>query len=278
MDLQLYTPPTAEIVSLVQAKAHMRVDTSADDVYIGDLIRAAREHVEHRTGRQLVCATYRLYMDTCPTTIQLPRPPVVAVNSIKYTDSAGVQQTEAAAVYSLLPHREPAEIVEAYGQSWSTCRGDTNDVVVEYVAGHAAPFTTAFATDTCTVSGRTFADADIVRVFSTDGDPPTITGGGELSELTDYHVRDWADPDFTLAAAAGGAAIDLADDGTGTHFIGEARLVGAGELRACIHAILMLVAHWYEHREAVTEGKADVSTPMGVESLIANARILGAHS
>lgn len=37
------------------------------------------------------------------------------------------------------------------------------------------------------------------------------------------------------------------------------------------HAILMLVAHWYENREAISEGRM-VPTPMAVEALIGNER------
>ncbi len=38
------------------------------------------------------------------------------------------------------------------------------------------------------------------------------------------------------------------------------------------HAILMLVAHWYENRAATTEARI-ASVPMGVEALIANERV-----
>jgi len=40
-------------------------------------------------------------------------------------------------------------------------------------------------------------------------------------------------------------------------------------------AIKMLAAHWYEHREAVTDGRAPVEVPMAVESLLWMHRVKG---
>jgi len=40
-------------------------------------------------------------------------------------------------------------------------------------------------------------------------------------------------------------------------------------------AIKMLAAHWYEHREAVTDGRAPVEVPMAVESLLWAHRVKG---
>lgn len=40
------------------------------------------------------------------------------------------------------------------------------------------------------------------------------------------------------------------------------------------HAILLLVSHWYENREAVTIGQAPAALPMAVEALLAPWRLL----
>ena len=55
----LVTAPTEEPVSLAEAKLHLRVDYTNDDVLIGALITAARQHAENDTRRALVTQTWR---------------------------------------------------------------------------------------------------------------------------------------------------------------------------------------------------------------------------
>ena len=45
MALKLITAPAAEPVSTSEAKSHLRVDTTADDTYIGTLMTVARHAV-----------------------------------------------------------------------------------------------------------------------------------------------------------------------------------------------------------------------------------------
>ncbi len=96
----LVTAPTAEPVSLAEAKLHLRVDDNADDVLIGALITAARQHAEHDTRRALVTQTWKLVLDAFPeSVITLDRAPVSAVVSVVYTDPDGVSQTLAPGGY-----------------------------------------------------------------------------------------------------------------------------------------------------------------------------------
>ena len=66
MSLQLVTAPTEEPVSLVEAKLHLRVDFSEDDLLITALIAAARQAAETLTGRQLVTARWKYILDSFP--------------------------------------------------------------------------------------------------------------------------------------------------------------------------------------------------------------------
>jgi len=70
-------------VTTAEAKAHMRVDTSADDTYIAALIAAATGMAELYTRRRLVRSTWCLYLDKFPVlpknTIELPYPPLASV-------------------------------------------------------------------------------------------------------------------------------------------------------------------------------------------------------
>lgn len=131
--------PTAEPVTLAEAKAHCRIDMTADDTLVGSLIVAAREWVESRLGQQLMPATWRLKLDCFPAwEMELPRPPLTAVSSIGYVDSAGSTQTLSSTLYRVDTDSLPSRVTPAYGQVWPATRGQTHDVTVTYTAGYAS--------------------------------------------------------------------------------------------------------------------------------------------
>lgn len=58
--------PSAEPVTLAEAKAHLRIDHSSEDDLLAGLIRAAREEVERATGLALIEQGWRLVLDAWP--------------------------------------------------------------------------------------------------------------------------------------------------------------------------------------------------------------------
>ncbi len=54
MALQITTEPLVEPISLIEAKLHLRVSTTADDALITQLIRAARIYCENYQGRPYI--------------------------------------------------------------------------------------------------------------------------------------------------------------------------------------------------------------------------------
>ena len=140
MVLTQKTAPTLEPVTLVEAKAHLKVTRDTENPLIAAYIRAAREYAEIFTGRQLVTATWQLYLDTFPAyEIRLPRPPLSSVGSIKYNDVDGAQQTWSNTEYDQDTKSEPGRVALAYGESFPNIRGgEINTIIVEYDAGYAA--------------------------------------------------------------------------------------------------------------------------------------------
>ncbi len=149
------TPPAAEPVSLVEIKAHCRVDISDDDALLGGLIVAARQHVESLTRRQLINATWRLSLDAFPgvtrhvggwprsaaegADIRLPRPRLQSVTSITYLDAAGAAQTLSPSSYTVSGDEEPGRIALAPGSDWPDTQADRiNAVQITYVSGYGA--------------------------------------------------------------------------------------------------------------------------------------------
>jgi uncharacterized phiE125 gp8 family phage protein len=140
MALKLITAPAAEPVSASEAKSHMRVDTTADDTYIGTLITVARQNVENHLRRALINQTWELVLDEFPAGVfRLPKPPLVSVTSIKYTDEDAVEATFSSANYLVDTDTEPGRVVLKNGVSWpAVTLKEAGAVRVRYVAGYGA--------------------------------------------------------------------------------------------------------------------------------------------
>lgn len=138
MGLTLKVAPSVEPVTLAEAKLHCKVDTTDDDALITALIVAARQQAEHRTGRALVTQQWELTLDRFVERIALPRPALVSVQSVKYLDDNGVQQTLANTEYQVVTSELVGFIQSAYGKSWPSCRVQPDSVVIAYTCGYGA--------------------------------------------------------------------------------------------------------------------------------------------
>lgn len=139
MGLKVITAPTVEPVTLTEAKLHSRVDGSDDDDLIEMMISSARQHAEQITERALAPTTFCLYLDAFPEDgIRIPRPPVTAITSVQYVDTAGDLQTMDAGDYSLDDAQEPSWLLLSYGESWPNTLDVANAVRVTYTAGYSA--------------------------------------------------------------------------------------------------------------------------------------------
>jgi uncharacterized phiE125 gp8 family phage protein len=126
------TAPTAEPVTRADAKSHLRIEHDAE---------AAREEVETYLNRQLMTATWDLYLDAFPigrSPLLLPKNPVQSVTSITYTDTASGAQTFSSASYSSDVYSEPARIVLKSTAQWPEVLSVPNVVKVRFVAGYTS--------------------------------------------------------------------------------------------------------------------------------------------
>lgn len=139
MALKLITAATALAVSLIEAKAHLRVDTSDDDTLITAMITAATEAAEQMTGRAIMPQTWDLTLDVFPFDIELTRVPVASITSVIYTDTNGAEQTLSQSAYSLHNYDDfgSAYVSPIYDTEWPATRDQANAVKVRYVAGYA---------------------------------------------------------------------------------------------------------------------------------------------
>ena len=132
MGLKLVSAPAVEPLTLAEAKAHLRLDTDADDAYVSGLIVAARERVELFLRRALITQTYEYTIDRFPVNaylvyttsfMDLPRPPLQSVEWIKYIDTAGKQQTLPPDAYVVdASSNEMGRVALAWNQFWPITR------------------------------------------------------------------------------------------------------------------------------------------------------------
>lgn len=133
---KIITPATAEPVNVEDAKDHLRVDGSDEDMLITALIPTAREYAEHYTGRALARQTVEQVLPAFPAEeIALDLGPAASVTFIKYTDSNGDEQTLGSDQYLLNTYGSAKTIERAYGVTWPATRGP-NAVRVRYETGY----------------------------------------------------------------------------------------------------------------------------------------------
>jgi uncharacterized phiE125 gp8 family phage protein len=188
MALMLTSAPAVEPVTVNEAKAHLRVDGSAEDTLIASLILTSRLHIETALGLALITQSWRLTLDAWPAAreLALPLRPLQAVDEVRVLSAGGDPTVVAASQYLI----------------------DVASVPPRLIRRSALPA------------------------------PDEMAAGIEI--------------DFTAG-------------------YGD----GAGDVPAPIRqALLMLVAHWYEHRDPVEVGAAEASVPAPVGELLAPYRMM----
>jgi uncharacterized phiE125 gp8 family phage protein len=140
MGLTLTAAPGTEPIALAEAKLHCKVDVTDDDALITALIVAARRLAEQQTGRALVTQQWKQTLDAFPVAaIALDLPPLQTVESLKYYDTDGAQQTLAAGTDYTVHTSTPLGLVApAYGTTWPATRDMLEAVEIAFTAGYGA--------------------------------------------------------------------------------------------------------------------------------------------
>lgn len=136
MPLTLTTPPAIEPVTLAEAKAHLKLDTDADDALITTLIAAARARAEWHTGRALITQSWTLWLDAWPQVIALPLPPLQAVTSVTTYGRDGAAHVLDASTYFV--DTIAGRIALKDGHAPPTDLRRLNAVAVAFTAGYGS--------------------------------------------------------------------------------------------------------------------------------------------
>lgn len=160
--IQVTAPPTRELMNMGEARQYLRIeeDETEDDAVIAAMLRAAQERCETYTGRALLSRQYRLYLDRWPgqaspaywegwrtgyqgdldgpvkAWVDLPRPPLVSVETVTTYDDSDAGQVWPATSYYVDTASVPGRIVKRKGQTWPTADRAANAIEIDYTAGY----------------------------------------------------------------------------------------------------------------------------------------------
>lgn len=134
MRVLVITPPAA-IVALAMAKDHLRVTTNDEDALITGYIAAAQSSIDGPLGwlgRSIVPQILEARTSSFGRLDRLPFGPVISVESVEYTDAAGIEQTVDPDRYEI----SEGGLTLTEASSWPAARAGAEAVRVRYQAGY----------------------------------------------------------------------------------------------------------------------------------------------
>jgi uncharacterized phiE125 gp8 family phage protein len=135
MGYRVIIPPTAEPITLEEAKRHLRVVFADEDAEIAGFITAARMMLEQRINRVLMPQT--IETSVYPHGLFFPVLPARSVVNISYVDNAGATVPLDSAFYVTDFYQEPPLLLPAYGISWPAAQAGS-PLRIRYEAGYAS--------------------------------------------------------------------------------------------------------------------------------------------
>jgi len=243
MSIKKAVSPIKEVISLTEAKAHLRVTGSSDDTYITTLIVAARLWTERFLNTPLMATTFEVALDNFPRFFDLTKMPLIKVERLSYFTN-DVLTDVSKSNYDIDNSGITARISPSNGFSFPTPDVRTNAVRLRYTSGYLMPVLAASIStvnDTITVANHDFIDKDTVS-FHLDGGSGVLST--DLIEGVTYYARDISGDTFKIAATEGGSAINLTDAGTDDIYIST----NGGLPETIRQGMLLLIGDMYGHR------------------------------
>lgn len=190
MNLVRVNPPATEVLTLAEAKAHLRVDFADDDDLISGMVTAARELLEARIARAFVTTTFRAELDNFPGMYSDPRRPgwtyernspgpllafffprgsVQSVTSVVYTATDGTPTTLDPSLYRVQAG-DAARLVPVYGHTWPATRFEPGAVQITFKAGYGD------TADTVPAAVKAAVKVELSHLYANRGDAPAEVG------------------------------------------------------------------------------------------------------
>jgi uncharacterized phiE125 gp8 family phage protein len=113
MSLVMTAPPAVEPVTVADAKAHMRIDGSNEDVLIASLLLTSRLHIEVALSLALITQSWTLTLSRWPGSrdVELPLTPLRSIDEVRVKNAAGVANVVPAESYLVDLASRPARLL-----------------------------------------------------------------------------------------------------------------------------------------------------------------------
>lgn len=133
----LLAGPAEEPVSLVEAKAFLRLDADIEDALVTTLIAAARLHLEATTGRALVRQSWRAVLDRWPAdrVVTLPVAPLIELDEIRVFDVQDDEQVISLGQFQAETGVAPARLLLPATIDGMPVLRERLGIEIDYVAG-----------------------------------------------------------------------------------------------------------------------------------------------
>jgi len=162
-NLSLVSAPVNDILTVSEAKTHLRVDNSSDDTYITNLIKLCTKCAENYTNRAFITQTYKVFFDNyydnnldnvwwngivqghigsfvMKKYIELPFAPLQSVTHFKTYDEDDNATTFSSDNYSVSSYSgdfaNRGRISLKNGNSWPTYTKPIDGIEIQFVCGY----------------------------------------------------------------------------------------------------------------------------------------------
>lgn len=137
MALVMRTAPDCEPISVAEAKAHLRIDGSSEDILISSLILTSRLHIEAAPGLALITQSWRLVLDRWPRSgaVKLPLRPMQDITEVRIFDADGLPTVVDANVYVVDTAGAPPRLIATVA-GWPKPGRPANGIEIDLTAGY----------------------------------------------------------------------------------------------------------------------------------------------
>lgn len=134
------TAPATAPITLAEAKAQMKVESSDDDTIIQRLIDAAVAFVDVQgaLGKAMITQTWGQWLSPNPSTVYLSLGPVQSVSAIKYYDANGTLQTATLADFNVFGTPNRISVSPKPDKAWPVTQMRDDAIKIEYVIGYGS--------------------------------------------------------------------------------------------------------------------------------------------